>query len=584
MLKIDPKKASIIFLCTLMLLALGWAGRVKAFHDQPPAVPTTLPYHLLGLPPGSGPWVVRAYYSDPQLVKDLASRLEPWEVHPDQGYLVAEVTLPDYLWMQAAGFHLVIDQDLTRMLSNPLAPLPGQVSGIPGFPCYRTVTETYTTGASLALMYPHLVSWIDIGDSWEKAFSGGSGGYDLYVLRLTNDAILGPKPGLFIMSSVHAREYAPAELNTRFAEYLLKNYNADADVTWLLNYNVIHLLFQANPDGRIQAEQGKLWRKNTDNQYCTGTESRGADLNRNFPFGWGCCGGSSSNACDEVFRGQSAASEPETQAMRDYLRANFPDQRSDPITATVSADASGVFIDLHSYSQLVLWPWGGYPRATPNGQALQTLGRKLAYFNQYTPEQAYNLYPTDGTSDDFAYGDLGLAAYTIEMGTNFFQDCPTFESTILPDNIQALLYAAKSARFPYKTPAGPDALSLKVTPSLVDPGRPITLAATIDDTRYNNSNGAEPVQNIAAAEYSLDAAPWISSTLLSPLAAVDGKFDAHIENVSAILDTSGLSPGRHIIYVHGRDVAGNFGPVSAVFLAVAIPQKNYLSIVANGAP
>ena len=52
-----------------------------------------------------------------------------------------------------------------------------------------------------------------------------------------------------------------------------------------------------------------------------------------------------------------------------------------------------------------------------------------------------------------------MASYTFELGTSFFQDCSTFENTILPDNLQALIYAAKVPRTPYMTPAGPDALT-----------------------------------------------------------------------------------------------------------------------------
>jgi carboxypeptidase T len=584
MLKIDAKAVLLFIACGAVLLAFGWIGGVKTFHARAAVNPTPLPSLFAGLPAGNGPWVVRAYFSDPQMVKELASRLEPWEVHADQGYLVAEVTLSDYLWMQAAGFHLEIDQALTQRIQSPLLPLPGQTSGIPGYPCYRTVEETYATGESLAQAYPHLTTWIDIGDSWEKAISGGSAGYDLGLLRLTNDAIPGPKPGLFIMSSVHAREYAPAELNTRFAEYLLANYNVNADITWLLDYTEIHLLFQANPDGRKKAEAGLSWRKNTDNQYCTDPNSLGVDLNRNFPFDWGCCGGSSNFACSEVYRGPSAASEPETQAIRDYVRSNFPDQRNDPLTSTVPANASGVFIDLHSYGQLVLWPWGFTGLAAPNGPALQTLGRKLAYFNSYTPEQAINLYPTDGTSDDFAYGELGLAAYTIEMGTNFFQDCSGFENTIFPNNLQSLLYAAKSARLPYLTPSGPDVLNLASTPALISPGSPVTITAALDDTRYNITNGSEPVQNIAAGEYSLDTPPWIATVVTHPFSAIDGDFNASVENVTASLDTTGMSAGRHILYARGRDAAGNYGPVSAAFIYVLFPQKVFLTLVAKGVP
>ncbi len=58
------------------------------------------------------------------------------------------------------------------------------------------------------------------------------------------------------MSAVHAREYATAELNTRFAEYLIDNYGTNADATWLLDHHEFHFLLQSNPDGRKQAETG----------------------------------------------------------------------------------------------------------------------------------------------------------------------------------------------------------------------------------------------------------------------------------------------------------------------------------------
>ena len=265
--------------------------------------------------------MVRAYYSDPLLPRQLASRLEPWEMHPEQGYLVAEVDRETYEWMQSAGFRLEVDAELTRQMQQPLIPLPGQASGIPAFPCYRTVEETYATAEQIAADYPTLATWEDMGDFWEKVAPGGLTGYDLQVLHLSNSAIAGPKPGLFIMSSMHAREYAPAELNLRFAEYLVENYGTDPDVTWVLDYTDIYLLFQANPDGRKQAESGLSWRKNTDNLYCTtNTNSRGADLNRNFSFQWGCCNGSSTIQCSECLprpqRGLRAgdASHPELRA------------------------------------------------------------------------------------------------------------------------------------------------------------------------------------------------------------------------------------------------------------------------------
>ena len=100
---------------------------------------------------------------------------------------------------------------------------------------------------------------------------------------------------------MHAREYAPAELTTRFAEYLVDNYDIDADATWLLDHHEVHLMLMPNPDGRKKAETGLSWRKNTNTAYCSPTSNnRGADLNRNAEFEWGCCDGSSGSGCSHA--------------------------------------------------------------------------------------------------------------------------------------------------------------------------------------------------------------------------------------------------------------------------------------------
>ncbi len=256
--------------------------------------------------------------------------------------------------------------------------------------------------------------------------------------------------------------------------------------------------------------------------------------------------------------------------MQDYVRSIFPDQREDPLNDPAPPDATGIFLDLHSYSELVLWPWGFTQQVAPNGPALQTLGRKFAFFNDYTPQQAIELYPTDGTTDDFGYGDLGLAAYTFELGTEFFQACSTFENTILPDNLEAMLYAVKSARTPYLTPAGPDALGVALSTAAVEPGQSVTLSATLDDTRFNNQNGSEPTQPIAAAEYYVDVPPWSGGTPIA-MTPADGLFNSTVEGATATVDSTGLSTGRHTLFVRGQDSAGNWGAVSAAFLFIIDP-------------
>ncbi len=551
----------------ILLLALAFAL----------ALPALWPGRVQAAGPDEDTPVVAAVYADPQALAALGSELDIWEVHPAQGYVVAMLWPAQVTDLRARGYRVVLDEVKTAALTRPQRMLPAQTMGIPGYPCYRTVEETFATATSLVATYPDLATWIDIGDSWEKTQAGGEPGYDLMVLRLSNAAMAGPKPKVFVLSSIHAREYAPAELITRFAEYLLENYGVHPDVTWLLDYHEIHLLLQANPDGRKKAETGLLWRKNTDNDDgCAYASSWGTDLNRNFSFHWGCCGGSSPHPCNEVYRGSAAASEPETQAIQTYVRALFPDQRGDALSAAAPVTATGVFLDIHSYSELVLWPWGFTSDVPPNGPALQTLGRKLAYFNGYEPWQAMMLYTTDGTTDDFAYGELGLAAYTFEIGTRFFQPCASFLSTILPENLPALLYAAKVARTPYQTPAGPDVLNLTLNTRAAVLTQTTVLTATLDDTRYRDSY-LEPVQSIVAAEYYINTPPWVTTTtpLAYPMAALDGTFDASVEVVSAPLDPENLNVGRNLIFVRGQDAAGNWGAVSAIFVERADPYAAF---------
>ncbi len=247
-------------------------------------------------------------------------------------------------------------------------------------------------------------------------------------------------------------------------------------------------------------------------------------------------------------------------------------------------------MDIHSYGRLVLWPWGFSSSSPPNATELQTLGRKFAFFNDYDP--AHHIwYDVDGATDDFAYGRLGLSSFVFEIGTSFFQDCASFQNNILPDNLPALIYAAKSARRPYMTPSGPEVLNAAASPAAVASGAPASLTARADDTRFNNLNGTEPTQNIAAAEYYIDVPPWSTSPAPAAHAMTpsDGAFDSKIEDVQAVINTSSLGLGRHTVFVRGRDASGNWGPVSAAFLYIINPDvaptiEGYVRDFATNAP
>jgi hypothetical protein len=540
-----------LFLVVLAAVLLTSVSGVAPLAQQVPA----------GTDAPSGRVVVRLYVSGHDDLDRVAGKLDIWEVHYDLGYAVVAVTPERYRWLEEQGYLMEIDEARTKKLNGPLS--------IPGYPCYRTVEETQATLNQLVTEYPTLATLTDIGDSWDKFMFGGNPGYNIWRLKITNQAIPGPKPTFYLMAEIHAREYATAELATRFAEYLLDNYGTDPVITFFVDYYTIDVVPMANPDGRKIAETGDYWRKNVDNDDgCNDPSSWGVDLNRNYSFKWACCGGSDSYPCGETYHGPSAGSEPETQAIQSDVLSIFPDQRGPGDTDPAPDNATGLFLTLHSAAALVLWPWGWTGTDAPNGPALQTIGQKLATYNSYTPQQSNDLYTTDGTTDDWTYGALGVASFTFELAGEFFQPCSNFEATDWPDNRDALLYAMKIAKTPYMTAYGPDTLNTAATPALIIPGDPVQLTAQVSDAQ----NGGQVVQ---AAEYFLlplhdPAAPGDpgTGTAMQP---ADGSWSSSTEQVVASIDTSSLTTGGYLLAVRGKDAQNRWGPFGAAFLYVAEP-------------
>jgi carboxypeptidase T len=550
----------------LSILTLLFPGQVDAQFSVPsPQSP---------VPNIQSPVVVRIDFADRDDLAFLAGVLDIWEVNHAEEYVIAMITLEQWSWLKLLGYPVTVDEIRTAELNRPLQREAGQMAGIPGYACYRTVEETYSSLAALATDHPAIAEWKDIGDSYDKVSPGGPAGHDVHALVLTNKAISVEKGKFVVLAAVHARELTTAELATRFAEKLVNGYGVDPDLTWLLDYNEIHIIAQGNPDGRKWAEQGYSWRKNTNNPSACSFPSYGVDLNRNGSFLWAGCpsgGCSSSDPCSILYRGTSAASEPETQAVQNYLNAVFTDQRGPNINDAAPPDTNGVFISLHSYGNLVIYSWDFTGQDAPNMQELRRLGRKFGYFNRYSVCNTSNcLYAVDGSHTDYAYGTFGVATYTFELGTSFFQSCSYFENSILQTNLDALVYAAKAARRPYQVAAGPDITDLSLSAASVIVGSPVTLTAQADDTRFfsNGYGPAEPSQAVAAVHYTVDLPSWAGGTPVA-LIPTDGAFNSNVESAQIMLDTTGWEAGRHLIFVEGQDAAGNWGAPTAIFLELA---------------
>ena len=529
---------------------------------------------------------VAVKYANRAQLQILGSRFQHVLIDERAKTARVEATHDELIALRRAGFDAVIDDAATqRMRSSEAQWRDGNPGGVQtligGYPCYRTVDETYATMDQLANANPNLAQVVDIGPSWLEDHSPGAG-HRMRALELTNrNTGFGSKPAMVVIASIHAREYTPAELLTRFAEGLVEGYGTDPEATWLLDNFRFHLVLQANPDGRVKAESGLSWRKNVDNSNgaCSATKV-GIDLNRNFPYQWnGAQGGSSGNACASTYRGPSAVSETESQDMLRYIAGEpdstgvyrggvLPDQRGDAATSAAPSNYSGLFLDLHSYSQMVLWPWSYTSTNAPNMTALRTLGRRLAWFNGYTPAKWVSMYVADGTDTDAMYGVLGVPSYTIEMGVAFFESCSTFEDSTLPKNLQALRFAARNLWAPYLYPSGPTTTSLSISPASVAAGSPVIVTASLDDTRFSTRNGTEAVQLIRSATAFVDQQPWTANATRRAMQASDGAYDQTSESATVQLSTTGLAPGRHVVFVQGKDASGRAGTPQAAYFDV----------------
>lgn len=535
-------------------------------------------------PLSSSPLVVRIFYRDIRELDALQS-LDLWEYNNlEERYVLASVDTAVYQSLIDRGWKVTIDQEFSAKL-NRAAYFFGQ---------YRNVIALYALLESVNQSAPQLTEIVDYGPSHCLAQGGCTtpggdswSGVPLRAIRVTNETVpgastieggvvsRGEKPVFFLMAGIHSREITTPELAVRLLETLIDGYGTDADITWLVDYHEIWIVPTINPDGHWLVELGAekkygglpfYHRKNFNNDTdIDGTadcpvwppssyEQFGIDLNRNHSFGWGPPG-SSSQPCNLTYRGPTPASEVEVMMLESLIKALFPDQRGPGLNEPAPVDTTGLFITLHSFSNLVLWPWGNIESPAPNRDDLKAIGDKFAKYNGYLscqPSQC--LYMTNGSSDDWAYGELGIPAFTFEVGNEFMPPYAEIDSQQWPDNGPALLYAAKIARAPYLLVHGPDLLDLRISPD----GGQFVATATADDTH----NGGE---KIVGARYTIDKPPWQDGAQLIPLQPTDGTFNAPQESVEAILDLGELEPGRHILYAQGQDATGSWGAVSAAF-------------------
>ncbi|GGM46945.1 peptidase M14 [Longimycelium tulufanense] len=429
------------------------------------AAALVLPLILATAPAGAQPavddtshiWRVSA---DDRRIATLADAgFDVAEVHGGSAHVVGDRATADRL--RRMGYRVELHDTVHKPVPPGL-----EATGDTFYGGYHTSAAHSAHLDEVAQKWPDLAFVVDIGDSWRK--TRGRGGHDIKAICLTKreagDCGLNPrsaKPRLTVIAQLHARELATGEVAWRWIDFLVEGYGHDREATTVLDSTEVWVVPIANPDGVDVVASGgnrpKMQRKNVNTSYgsCSGT-GVGVDLNRNSSFKWG---GDSTRPCSQTYQGPRAVSEPETASLERFFTALYPDQRGPRDTDPAPKDATGVMLTLHSYGNFIIIPWGWTERPTPNDAGLRALGRDMAQSNGYRVGTNGDTvgYKTTGTTDDFTYGELGVASYTFEIGSSrgncggFFPQYSCVDSLFWPQNKGALLTAAKAAKAPYRS-------------------------------------------------------------------------------------------------------------------------------------
>ncbi|MGD9688282.1 MAG: M14 family zinc carboxypeptidase [Phycisphaerales bacterium] len=250
----------------------------------------------------------------------------------------------------------------------------------------------------LVAAHPQVASRLSLGQSLQ--------GRDIFAIRIAAPGAPADRPAVFLHSLQHCREWVTGMTTMFIADRLVRGHATDPEVAALLSTVQFIIVPVVNPDGYVYtwaSPQQRFWRKN---RRPNPNGTTGVDLNRNWGFGWGGQG-SSGNQGSETYRGPSAFSEPETQALRDFITAN-PHIKA--------------HVDIHSYSQLVLSAWGYTADPAPDALLFDDLNSLMVgafagvHGTAYTGGPTFStIYPASGVSSDWSYGAHGILGWGFEL-------------------------------------------------------------------------------------------------------------------------------------------------------------------------
>ncbi|NXR55468.1 CBPA1 Carboxypeptidase, partial [Hippolais icterina] len=243
--------------------------------------------------------------------------------------------------------------------------------------------------------HPNLVSKIQIGQSYENR--------PLYVLKFSTGG--SNRPAIWLDTGIHSREWITQATGVWTANKITEEYGQDLSVTAILDSMDIFLEIVTNPDGfAFTHSSNRLWRKTR--SINAGSRCVGVDPNRNWDAGFGEAG-ASGNPCTETYHGPYPNSEPEVKSIVDFVKSH----------GNIKA-----FVSIHSYSQLLLYPYGYTNTPVPDQQELHEVSAKAvaALSSLYGTKYKYGsiittIYRASGGTIDWTYNQGIKYSFTFEL-------------------------------------------------------------------------------------------------------------------------------------------------------------------------
>ncbi|XP_006887186.1 PREDICTED: carboxypeptidase A2 isoform X1 [Elephantulus edwardii] len=277
---------------------------------------------------------------------------------------------------------VLLDKENEEMLFNQRRERTGNFN----FGAYHSLEEISQKMDDLVAEYPDLVSKVKIGSSFENR--------PMNVLKFSTG---GDKPAIWLDAGIHAREWVTQATALWTANKIAADYGNDPSLTSILDTMDIFLLPVTNPDGYVFSQtKNRMWRKTRSR--VPGSLCVGVDPNRNWDAGFGGPG-ASNNPCSDSYHGPSANSEVEVKSIVDFIKAH----------GNVKA-----FITLHSYSQLLMFPFGYKCTKSENFEELDQVAQKAANALKSLHGTSYKvgpicsvIYQASGGSIDWSF-DFGI--------------------------------------------------------------------------------------------------------------------------------------------------------------------------------